>query len=161
MRPFRPPVCLRDMGWEGHTSVSPETAEAGLGHGWCWFSVGTGHSEKHKAMYLPPPNQHLLLHTHTHAQYLSAPAHSGAPTAVAHTQRSAAYLAFPAGSNSAPAPSLPLKRAPPNILPGCCAPSTPSPVHSSSPTTDRENGAEEEAMGGHYHPPETLGSEQQ
>lgn len=141
---------------------SPETAEAVLGHVWHWSRLGTGHPEEHKAMY-PPPTKPTSTPPYTHTQSLSAPAHSGVPTAVAHTQTSAAYLSFPAGSTTAPVLSLHLEGAPPNILPGCCVLSThhPPTVHSSSPTTDRENEAEEEGMGGYHHPPETLGSDQQ
>lgn len=141
---------------------SPETAEAVLGHVWHWSRLGTGHPEEHKAMY-PPPTKPASTPPYTHTQSLSAPAHSGVPTAVAHTQTSAAYLSFPAGSTTAPVLSLHLEGAPPNILPGCCVLSTHTPptVHSSSPTTDRENEAEEEGMGGYHHPPETLGSDQQ
>lgn len=141
---------------------SPETAEAVLGHVWHWSGLGTGHPEEHKAMY-PPPTKPASTPPYTHTQSLSAPAHSGVPTAVAHTQTSAAYLSFPAGSTTAPVLSLHLEGAPPNILPGCCVLSThpPPTVHSSSPTTDRENEAEEEGMGGYHHPPETLGSDQQ
>lgn len=112
----------------------------------------------------PPPTKPASTPPYTHTQSLSAPAHSGVPTAVAHTQTSAAYLSFPAGSTTAPVLSLHLEGAPPNILPGCCVLSTHTPpptVHSSSPTTDRENEAEEEGMGGYHHPPETLGSDQQ